>query len=142
MANANNSEFDMVSEYRKYTDEVKNQIRISERKIGRKMLSKVRETSPVRELTSSERKHGTKRDPGTYKKGWQLKTLKNSAERYIIAAVNKTDAPLSHLIDLGHKARVSSGKSYRGNKHITNAQKEANDELKREIDRILKEAGE
>lgn len=141
MANADNAEFNMVSQYSKYTDEVKNDIRKSERKIGRKMLEKVSDTSPVRELTSSEKKHGTKREPGTYRKGWALKTLKNSAERYIIAAVNKTDAPLSHLIDLGHKAKVSSGKSYPGNKHITKAQKEANDELKREIDRILREAG-
>lgn len=78
------------------------------------------------------------RRTGTYRKGIVLKKLSGSRNRIVYGVINKTeDYRLNHLLDLGHK--IPNGGRAVGTKFLTNAQKDANERLKRDIEKILEE---
>lgn len=133
------AEIDLTGAYKKYTEDVSRKIQAAERKIGRKMLDDVVNTSPVEKESTAKHRAGyqPRRTPGQYRKGWKLRTLSRSSTRYVLGVVNQTDSPLGHLIDLGHK--MPRGGNYSGTKHISKAQAKANEELKKDIKNILDE---
>ena len=123
---ANEAQLDLVGAYKQYTDDVKRKIKAAENRIGRSMLDEIIKNSNI----SKGRKSS-----GRYQKGWRLKKIEK-ADRYTLMAYNATDAPLTHLLDLGHEM-PGDRKKYEGNSHITNAQKAALAERDREINNIL-----
>lgn len=132
-------QIDLARAYQQYTTEVQQEIFSAQDRISREMLQEVIDTSPVREpyqrTTDRPSRRRDTRQPGQYQRGWKLRKIRKPT-RYIIMAYNATDYQLTHLIDLGH--RTKNGGYYSGNKHITDAQKHANDKLTAEIERILR----
>lgn len=76
--------------------------------------------------------------PGSYKKGWRVAKSKKGNNRAYGTAFNKTNSPLTWLLELGHKARDGSfvEPSPKGG-HITPAQDIARAELDKRIKEIL-----
>lgn len=144
MANDNEAQLDLVSSYKKYTSEVNHEIRAAEKRIAQKMLKEVKKTSPVRKLYKNKTNRGAwyaeyvKKRRGSYKRGWKLRTKTDeSGDVMTLIVYNKTDAPLAHLVDLGHLAG-SEGHEVKGTGHIRKAQKKAREELNSEIKNILR----
>ena len=132
-------QINLARAYQQYTAEVQQEIFAVQDRISREMLREVIDTSPVsepyRQTTDRPPQRRNSRQSGQYQRGWKLRKIRKPT-RYIIMAYNSTDSPLTHLIDLGH--RTKNGGYYSGNKHISDAQKHANDKLTAEIERILR----
>lgn len=145
MANANENEaqIDLVTAYGKYTDEVKKEMKKEAKRISKEMLNQIINSSPQRKPYQNKTARGawyaayTRGMSGRYKQNWKLRTKnENGGNRIVIVACNKTDAPIAHLIDLGHK--MPHGGKYEGTEHIRKAQKDARAELYRAVREILK----
>lgn len=126
MSRASPEEFTeaIISEYKKYTSEVINEIKDDANKIGKSALRKVRQKSPS--LT------------GHYKKGWRKKTVKNTSSAIGIRIYqNGSGYKLNHLLESGHKTRRHS-KRTKAFRHIQSTQNEVSQEFSHKVDIILK----
>ncbi len=144
MANAHEAQIDFTGAFKKYTDEVKDSIFKAEKRIAKQMLTDIIKSSPVRKPYENKTARGAgyaayvRERRGRYQRGWQLKSEKKKNGNTLIETVyNKTDAPLAHLIDLGHDSK-NNGKHVEGTEHIRKAQKKARKELEETIKNILK----
>lgn len=139
-------QIDLASAYKKYTADVKKEIIKAENRVSRKMIAEIRKGSPVSEPYQNKTARGTataartKERSGRYKNNWAIKTKTDKGgARIMKIAYNKTDGPLAHLLDLGHRNR--DGSRFESNKYhgyIRNAQKQARTELAEDIKNILK----
>lgn len=69
-----------------YTHDVKGKIRASQEDLGKEAVKELKKTSP--------------KQTGDYRKGWRLKKEKDK-----VTVHNKTDYPLTHLLEKGHANR-------------------------------------
>ena len=78
-----------------YTDDVKTGISVGLKDVGETALKKVKAGSPVR--------------TGKYKRGWKLTIEDGSGVMRVTVRQGKHGAPLTHLLENGHRTRTMKG---------------------------------
>lgn len=111
-----------------YSKEVRRAMTNAEDKVAKEAVSKLKSTSP--RGTPHRRK---------YAEGWGIKREKGSAGVPIVIVYNRTNGPLTHLLENGHVVRNAKGTYGRARpiKHIGPVNDWACDELPKEIEREL-----
>ncbi len=100
----------------------------------------IKDDSPVRKDKKVVYVHGAAKpnyQPGSYKKGWVTTTKSYERGRTQGYVRNKTNYQLTHLLELGHKAR--DGSWVEPIPHIVDNQNEARKKLEEMIEEILEE---
>lgn len=102
---------DLAGAYKKYSAEVRNKIEAEVKSLGRKMYEEVVRTSPVRQIPDTWVKSRQRRDPGTFKEGWQVRVTRNDRGK-ITATVSQKgeDYRLVHLLEFGHNIERNNRK--------------------------------
>lgn len=128
-----------------YIDDVKDEIQqaVDESiEIGKNYViehSPERKTGTIYTVKNGQRTEAKANlQPGSYKKGWRVAKSKRTKDRAYGTAFNKTNSPLTWLLELGHEARDKSfvEPSPRGG-HIQPAEDIARAELDKRIKEIL-----
>lgn len=107
-------------QWQTYSEPVIDEIKKSATKIGTNAVRTVKGKSPTK--------------TGDYAKSWTRHTIKNDDGIYI-KIYQKKKPTLTHLLEEGHKSR--NGSQVKAIKHIEQTEIDANDELSKEIDRII-----
>lgn len=97
--------------------DVKESVKKNINSVSKEAVQKLRNTSPKK--------------TGSYSKGWGTKKLGETD----VVVYNRTDAPLTHLLENGHRIVNKKGEYGRvsGRKHIAPVEEWASDELPRRI---------
>ena len=74
---------------------------------------------------------------GKYAKSWTVKTTKETANSMEVVVHSKKHYPRAHLLEFGHATR--NGGRVAARPHIAPAEKEAVEQLKKDIERSLKD---
>lgn len=127
--------YDVINELRKYTTEKIIKINKALNKAGRTALKDIKEKAPVNTSKYAPL------NAGLYKQNWKTKAIKKG--NYFAVRVYQSKTPqLTHLLEDGHKV-YSWGKATsihaRAFKHIKPVEEKVNEQLKKDIDKILKE---
>lgn len=111
-----------------YSKEVRDATNRAEDNVAKEFVSKLKSTSP--KDTPHRRR---------YAEGWAKKDEKESAGIKTVIVYNKTNGPLTHLLENGHVIKNKNGTYGRTRpiKHIAPVNDWACDELPREIEREL-----
>lgn len=112
-----------------YSKEVRRAMTDAEDKIAKEAVQKLKNTSPKRSGKNHIRK---------YAEGWAIKRTKTSTGIPDVTLYNKTNGPLTHLLEDGHVIRNAYGEygRFNGIKHIEPVEEWANDAL---VDKVEKE---
>lgn len=111
-----------------YSKEVREATNKAEDTVAKEAVSKLKSTSPK---GSPHRRR--------YAEGWAKKVEKGSAGVQTVIVYNRTNGPLTHLLENGHVVRNGKGTYGRARaiKHIAPVNDWAVDEFPREIEREL-----
>lgn len=149
---AQNMEPEQLSEaiiegLRTYTSDVQNKVAKAVKDATKTAYEEITELSPVRKKVPKSgvimvRRNGRKvpaadnLQPGAYKEGW-ISTVRNytDSNRTQGYVRNKTNYPLVHLLELGHKAR--DGSKVKGIPHVKVGQNKGREQLDKDIKKIL-----
>lgn len=134
----------LIGSIKKYTDEKVKKIDKAVKLYTSEAEKEIVEDSPVGKAPSSgvrkTRSGAVKPDnyqPGSYKKGWitVVKKYENRTQGYVR---NKTNAPLTHLLEEGHK-NDKNGSWVKGIPHIVKNQNKYREKLNEKIKEIMEE---
>ena len=125
MAKTGSLTVQLQSVFDDYTKEIKKATNTAADNIARQSVQRLRDNSP--------------RKTGSYARGWAVKREQSPGGINTVIVHNKTDYQLTHLLENGHLIVNKKGTYGRvpGIKHIKPVEEWANDELPREIERIL-----
>ncbi|MHA3225685.1 HK97 gp10 family phage protein [Globicatella sulfidifaciens] len=107
----------IMKELNKYSNEVKNELKVKSHEVAKKTAKKLKKTSPHKN-----------RD---YQKGWRAKKTKTGSVVH-----NATDYQLTHLLEHGHVNR--DGTFTEPTPHIGEAEQEAVEEFLKEVEEAIK----
>lgn len=107
----------IMKELNKYSNEVKNELKVKSHEVAKKTAKKLKKTSP-------HRHHD-------YRKGWRAKKTKTGSVVH-----NATDYQLTHLLEHGHANR--DGTFTKPKPHIADAEQEAVEEFLKEVEEAIK----
>lgn len=103
----------IAAELEKYSQDVTDGLKKEVKQVAKECKQEIQQKSPV--LT------------GSYKKGWRDRVAFENAEDIRAEVYNKTDGPLTHLLENGH-AKVTGGR-VDGKPHIAPAEQNAEKKL-------------
>lgn len=130
----------ILDDLKAYTDEKTQEIADAVKVCTKVAYTDIRNDSPVRKDKKVVYVHGEAKpnyQPGSYKKGW-ISVVKSYEKGRTQGYVrNKTNYQLTHLLELGHKAR--DGSWVKAIPHIVDNQNEAREKLDEMIEKILEE---
>lgn len=112
----------VTRELTQYSQEVTDGIKRDVKTIAKECKNEIQQNSPV--------------DTGSYKKGWQDKTVYESETDIRVVVRNKTDYQLTHLLEYGH-AKVNGGR-VEGKPHIRPAEQHAQQKLLKKVKVVVK----
>lgn len=75
-------------------------------------------------------------DTGKYAKSWTAKKVRETSQSLTMVVHSKNRYQLAHLLEFGHALR--NGGRYEGKSHIAPAEQKGMNQLKEEIERLLK----
>lgn len=130
----------ILKDLKAYTEEKSKKIAQAVKKCTKEAYTDIKRDSPVRKDRKVVYVHGAAKpnyQPGSYKKGWVTTTKSYERGRTQGYVRNKTNYQLTHLLELGHKAR--DGSWVRAIPHIVDNQNEARETLNKMIEEILEE---
>ena len=106
----------------KYSQEVAEGLKEETRKVAKKTVKRLKDTSPKR--------------TGEYAKGWTSKVEYEGADEIRIKVRNRKKPQLTHILEHGH-AKATGGR-VAGRPHIRPAEQEAEKELLSKVEEIVK----
>lgn len=106
-----------------YTDDVKAEIAAGLKEVGETALKKVKSGSPAR--------------TGKYKRGWKLTITDDSGVMRLTIHQSKSGAPLTHLLEDGHRTRNKKG-WVRAQPHIRSVEEWAASEAVKVVEKAVK----
>lgn len=113
----------LVAAMSSYTDDVKAAISAEMKSIGETALKKVKAGSPVR--------------TGKYKRGWKLTIEDESGVLRLTIHQSKSGAPLTHLLEDGHRTRNKKG-WVKAQPHIRSIEEWAASEAVKAVEKAVK----
>lgn len=119
MANINNLTREIVKSIQEYTEEVKEEIEISQKEVAADLVKQLKVTSPKRPGS------------GKYAKGWRMKKTRTG---WIVH--NKTKYQLTHLLEKGHAKR--NGGRVAARVHIRPAEEKAVRDYLTRVEKAIK----
>ena len=130
----------ILEDLKAYTEEKSKKIAQAVKECTKEAYTDIKRDSPVRKDKKVVYVHGVAKpnyQPGSYKKGWITTTKSYERGRTQGYVRNKTNYQLTHLLELGHKAR--DGSWVEPIPHIVDNQNEARKKLEEMIEEILEE---
>lgn len=113
----------LVAAMSSYTDAVKAEITAGLKNVGETALKKVKAGSPVH--------------TGKYKRGWKLTVEDDSGVMRLTIHQSKSGAPLTHLLEDGHRTRNKKG-WVRAQPHIRSVEEWAASEAVKVVEKAVK----
>ena len=116
----------IMSELKKYSNEVTSQVNVSSEKCAKKLRTTLKRTSPKK--------------TGDYGKGWRVKQTHKGRTLSVFVVHNATDYQLTHLLEYGHAVKGGT-KRVKAIEHIKPAEEQVINEFLSEVEKAIQEAG-